>query len=124
MSTKRTDPEPTGGVIRFGDIIEHDGHAWVLAHDDVEWFYECLKCNDWVRVLSIEEMNKAIEHNYAYMPLSHRAPWSEARPRRVVDSSGKVTLELPPPHPHCIAADAPVPTDVLLKRGPVVAVRR
>jgi hypothetical protein len=92
----------------------------VLARDDVDWFYECLKCGDRVHVLSIADMNRAVEHHYAYMPLRHRAPWNQAMTVKVMHSDGEVTEEERPPA--CANPDAPISDVALLKRGLVVAV--
>jgi hypothetical protein len=46
MSTEHTRTDGQSGphkVTRFADVIEHDGHAWVIAHDGCTWFYECLR---------------------------------------------------------------------------------
>ena len=122
MSTDSNVNDTTGEVVRFRDAIHDGGHAWVLAHDAADWFYECLKCGDHVHVLSIEDMNKAFKHGYAYMPLSHRAPWNQAKPLRVVQASGEVVEEHPEPYPPCVKADAPLPDVTGLESGPVVAV--
>lgn len=96
----------TGEATRYRDVIEHGGHAWVLAHDDVNWFFECLKCGKRQHVVTIPEMNKAIEHSYAYMPVRHRAPWAAENQ----------------PYPVCERADDPLPDITGLKRGPLIAV--
>ncbi|MBN2848594.1 MAG: hypothetical protein JXP72_09140 [Coriobacteriia bacterium] len=120
----RTDGEwiVVGEVTRFRDVIEHDGHAWVLAHDAERWFYECLKCGSLVGVLTIEEMNKAIENHYWYMPLMHRAPWNRARDVQMFHGDGTSTIEHRPPYPPCQKPDAALPDVSLLPRGAVVAV--
>ena len=123
MSTDSTaHTSTTGQIEHFRDVIEHDGHAWVLAHDTGDWFYECLRCGDRVHVLSIDKMNKAIEHHYAYMPLSHRAPWNQAKPRMVLQPTGELAEEQAPPYPACTEANAPLPDLSGLRQGPVVAV--
>ncbi|HSQ22485.1 MAG TPA: hypothetical protein VLQ52_06800 [Coriobacteriia bacterium] len=120
----RTDAEwsVVGVVTRYRDVIEHDGHAWVLANDAERWFYECLKCADRVHVLTIAEMNKAFENHYAYLPLKYRAPWNWARDVEMFDGGGTSTVEHRPPYPACQKPDAPVPDVKRLERGPVVAV--
>jgi hypothetical protein len=109
-------------VVRYRDVVQSDGHAWVLARDDADWFYECLKCADRVHVLSIADMNRAVEHHYAYMPLRHRAPWNHAMTIKVMHTNGEITEEERPPYPPCAHPDAPLPDVMLLKRGPLVAV--
>ena len=98
-------PGGPGNTRRFADVIRDDGHAWVLAHDSENWFYECLRCGERAHVVTLAQMEKAVKHNYAYMPLNHRAPWK--------------TTE----HGPCTWPDAPVDTR-FLERGPVVAVPR
>lgn len=114
---------PGDRVTRFGEVIVDGGHAWVLAHDSENWFYECLKCGDWVHVLTIPEMSKAVQHGYAYMPVSHRAPWNRHRPVRVVQPDGEIVVSQDPPYPPCLQAARPVPA-VRLESGPLVAVPR
>lgn len=119
------DRHPENGpeeVVRFRDVVEHGGHAWVLARDATDWFYECLKCGDRAHVLSIPEMNKAVEHSYWYMPLRHRAPWNQERTVQVMGADGRITEEYHPPYPPCPNAADPTPQVALLKRGPLVAV--
>ena len=96
-------PGGPGRTRRFADVIYDDGHAWVLARDSVNWFYECLRCGERTHVLTLAEMAKAVKHNYAYMPLNHRAPWKTKK------------------HGLCTRPDAPVDTR-FLDRGPLVAV--
>jgi len=109
-------------IKRYLDVMQDDGHAWILAHDSADWFYECLRCGDRVHVLSIEKMNKAIKHHYAYMPLSHRAPWNQAKPCMVVQPTGELVEERRPQHRSCPKSDAPLPDISGLERGPLVAV--
>jgi len=107
-------PKQTEGVVRYADVVEFEGHAWVLAHDAENWSLECLKCGERKHFLTIPEMNKAIEHSYAYMPLKYLAPWyrpGEGEPK-------PAGYRLIPP---CEKAGEPVP-EVRLERGPVRAV--
>ena len=124
MSTHSEINGTAEGVVRYQDIIEDGGHAWVLAHDAADWFYECLKCGDRVHILSIEKMNRAFKHNYAYMPLSHCAPWNQAKPQRVVQPNGEIAEESREPYPPCPKADVPLPSVQFVAFGPVVAVPR
>ena len=124
MSTEKSGLDTNGQFVRYRDAIDSDGHAWVLARDDADWFYECLKCGERVHVLSIADMNRAVEHHYAHMPLRHRAPWNQERTIEVVQANGEITEEYRPPYPACPNADDPLPDVTLLKRGPLVAVPR
>jgi len=98
-----------GNVVRDRSVFEDGGHAWVLARDEVRWFYECLRCGDRAHILSIEDMNKAVEHSYAYMPLRHRAPWNAGWPKRMLQADGTIVEEPRSPYPSCPDAGAPLP---------------
>lgn len=98
-----------GKVVRDRSVFEDRGHAWVLAHDDVRWFYECLRCGDRAHILTIEEMNRAVEHSYAYMPLRHRAPWNAGWPRHVLRPDETIAEVPRSPYPSCPDAGAPLP---------------
>ncbi|NTW28874.1 MAG: hypothetical protein HGA39_05860 [Coriobacteriia bacterium] len=121
MSTAEDFDETTREIVRYHDVIENAGHAWVLAHDDKDWFYECLRCGDHVHVLTIEEMNKAVEHNYAYMAVNHRAPWRGSETVERFNPSGENALEKRPAYPPCPKADAVLPDMADFKRGPLTS---
>ena len=101
--------EIIGKVVRDRSEFEDRGHAWVLAHDEVRWFYECLRCGDRAHILTIEEMNRAVEHCYAYMPMRHRAPWNAGWPKRMLRADGTIVEEPRAPYPSCPDAGAPLP---------------
>ena len=122
MVTDGTHQGGSDGVTRFRDVIEHEGHAWVLARDDADYFFECLKCHDRVHLLSVARMEKAIEHNYAHVATWHRAPWNQGAPRRVFSLEGGERVEHPEPYPPCTRRDEPVPNVRHFAAGPLVAV--
>jgi len=125
MGTKNRPTVEESGVTRFRDAVPHGGHAWVLARDDKDYFYECLKCGDRVHVLTIEQMAKAQKHGYAYMPLNHRAPWNCDREQRIWDAGAtKPRIVREEPYPPCTRADVSLPDVDELPEGPVVAVPR
>lgn len=124
MGTKHGKRDGKGDVTRFRDAIQHGGHAWVLAHDDQDYFYECLKCGDRVHVVTVEQMGKARKHGYAYMPLNHRAPWNQDREVRIYQGDGTFRIEKGEPYPPCPQAGTSMPDVSALKEGPLVAVPR
>jgi len=122
---KRQPGTERAGVTRFSDVVEHDGHAWVLARDEHDYFYECLRCGDRVHVLTREEMAKAEKHSYAYMPLNHRAPWNAGRSTKVWDAGAtEPRIVQGEPYPPCARAGAPLRGAAAFPAGPVVAVPR
>jgi hypothetical protein len=94
-----------GDLIRFSQVIPDPdtGHAWVLranrATADME--FECVRCGRIERLVTIEQWNVAVRHNYAYVIINHKAAW-----KTVVDA--------------CPKAGAPIPK-LHLERGPLVA---
>ena len=124
MGTKHGKRDGKGDVTRFRDAIQHGGHAWVLAHDDQDYFYECLKCGDRVHVVTVEQMGKARKHGYAYMPLNRRAPWNQDREVRIYQGDGTFRIEKGEPYPLCPQAGTSMPDVSALKEGPLVAVPR
>ncbi|MDO8881239.1 MAG: hypothetical protein Q7W44_10670 [Coriobacteriia bacterium] len=127
MSTEHTGTDGQGGpakVTRFADVIEHDGHAWVIARDTRTWFYECLRCGERCHVSTIEAMNKAVTHEYAYMAFNHRAPWKMGDPIHVATGPGTFELVEREPYPSCGRAADPVRHLDELERGPLITVPR
>lgn len=113
------------GTTRFRDAVEHGGHAWVFAHDDTDYFYECLRCGDRVHVLTIEQVAKAQKHGYAYMPLNKLAPWNRDREQKIWDAGAtEPRIVREEPHPPCTRADASLPNVEEPPEGPIVAVKK
>ena len=109
MNTDNDFDGTIGTVVYDRSVFEDGGHAWVLARDEVRWFYACLRCGDRAHILSIQEMTRAVEHAYWYMPLRHRAPWNAGEPRRVLQPDGTIAEERRAPYPSCPDAGAPLP---------------
>jgi len=94
-----------GDLIRFSQVIPDPdaGHAWVLranrATTDME--FECVLCGRVERLVTIEQWNVAVSHNYAHVIINHKAAW-----KTVFDA--------------CPKAGAPIPK-LDLESGPLVA---